>query len=107
MPRNEEPRSVREGSHHPGYKQVALNPQRLVQEDVGDDVLTQRPTYQSEAGWKNEAERPACIQTNKLRFLRPYQLKAIHQLQAAVRNGKNRFLFEIATGTGKTLLPPW
>ena len=88
-----------------GYQKVTPNPQRLGDERVGDDyiVLTQRPTYQSEAGWKNEAERPAYIQANKLRFLRPYQLKAIHQLQAAVRDGKDRFLFEMATGTGKTL----
>lgn len=88
-----------------GYKQVTPSPERLVDEQVADDyiVLTQRPTYQSEAGWKNEAERPAYIQANKLRFLRPYQLNAIHQLQAAVRGGKDRFLFEMATGTGKTL----
>lgn len=88
-----------------GYKQVIPNPDRLVNEQVAADyiVLTQRPTYQSEAGWKNEAERPAYIQANKLRFLRPYQLKAIHQLQSAVRGGKDRFLFEMATGTGKTL----
>ena len=88
-----------------GYKQVVPNPQRLIDEHVADDyiVLTQRPTYQAEAGWKNQAERPAYIQSNKLRFLRPYQLKAIHQLQAAVRAGKDRFLFEMATGTGKTL----
>lgn len=88
-----------------GYKQVTPNPARLVDELVADDyiVLSQRPTYQSEAGWKNEAERPAYVKTNKLRFLRPYQLKAIYQLQAAVRSGKDRFLFEMATGTGKTL----
>jgi type I restriction enzyme R subunit len=65
-----------------GYKQVRPNPQRLVEEPVGDDyiVLTQRPNYQSEAAWRNEAERPGYIQTHKLRFLRPYQLKAIHAL---------------------------
>ena len=46
---------------------------------MGEDyiVLTQRPNYQSEAGWRNEAERAGYIQANKLRFLRPYQLKAI------------------------------
>jgi len=88
-----------------GYKQVTPNPQRLVKELIEADyiALTQRPCYQSEAGWKNEDERPAYIQANKLRFLRPYQLKAIHRLQAAVRDGKDRFLFEMATGTGKTL----
>ncbi|MEZ5647365.1 MAG: DEAD/DEAH box helicase family protein, partial [Alphaproteobacteria bacterium] len=81
------------------------NPQALIEEQVGDDyiVLTQRPSYASEAAWKNEAERSGYIQTNKLRFLRPYQLKAIYALQRAVKDGKDRFLFEMATGTGKTL----
>ncbi|MBN1918432.1 MAG: DEAD/DEAH box helicase family protein [Verrucomicrobia bacterium] len=88
-----------------GYKQVTPNPQRLIEDLVGDNyiVLTQRPNYQSEAAWQNEAERPGYIQANKLRFLRPYQLKAIHALQRAVKDGKDRFLFEMATGTGKTL----
>ena len=88
-----------------GYQKVSPNPQRLIEAQVGDDyiVLTQRPSYQSEAAWRNEAERPGYIQANKLRFLRPYQLKAIHALQRAVKDGKDRFLFEMATGTGKTL----
>jgi len=88
-----------------GYQQVTPNPQRLVSDIVDDDyiVLTQRPNYQSEAAWRNEAERPGYIIANKLRFLRPYQLKAIHALQRAVKDGKDRFLFEMATGTGKTL----
>jgi type I restriction enzyme R subunit len=88
-----------------GYQQVTPNPQRLVEDQVSDDyiVLTQRPNYQSEAAWRNEAERPGYIQANKLRFLRPYQLKAIHALQRDLKDGKDRFLFEMATGTGKTL----
>ena len=88
-----------------GYQKITPNPQRLIEDQVGEDyiVRTQRPNYQSEAGWRNEAERPGYIQANKLRFLRPYQLKAIHSLQAAVGEGKDRFLFEMATGTGKTL----
>jgi type I restriction enzyme R subunit len=88
-----------------GYRRVTPNPQRLVTEQVEDDyiVLTLRPGYQAEAGWKNDDERPGYIQANKLRFLRPYQLKAIRSLQSAVKDGKDRFLFEMATGTGKTL----
>ncbi|MBX2997126.1 MAG: DEAD/DEAH box helicase family protein [Caldilineaceae bacterium] len=87
-----------------GYQRVTPDLQRLIKEDVGADyvVLTQRPGYASEVAWKNEAERPGFIQTNKLRFLRPYQLKAIHALQQAVKDDKDRFLFEMATGTGKT-----
>ena len=88
-----------------GYQKTAPNPQRLVDERVSDGyiVLTQRPNYASEAAWKNEAERPSFIHANKLRFLRPYQLQAVHALQRAVKDGKDRFLFEMATGTGKTL----
>lgn len=66
-------------------------------------VLTQHPNYQSAAAWKNKAERADYIQSNKLRFLRPYQLEAVQAIQRAVQEGKDRFLFEMATGTGKTL----
>ncbi len=88
------------------YNKVRPNPQRLVDEPVSEDyiVLTLRPNYASEAAWTNEAERPAFIKSNKLSFLRPYQLRAVHALQRAVKDGKDRFLFEMATGTGKTLV---
>jgi len=88
-----------------GYQKVKPDPQRLIDESIGDDyiALTQHPNYRSDAGWRNEAERPAYIKTNKLHFLRPYQLRAVHALQHAVKDGHDRFLFEMATGTGKTL----
>jgi len=88
-----------------GFHKVTPDPRRLITEQVDSDyiVLTQRPHYQSDAAWKNETERPGYIQANKLRFLRPYQLKAVRALQAAVKEGNARFLFEMATGTGKTL----
>ncbi len=88
------------------YQQVTPNPQRLVDEPVNADyiVLTQRFNYAAEAAWLNEAERPAFIRDNGLRFLRPYQERAVHALQRAVAEGKDRFLFEMATGTGKTLV---
>ncbi len=88
-----------------GYQKVTPDPQRLIGESVGADYIvhTQRPNYQAEAAWRNEAEQPAYIKANKLRFLRPYQLRAIERVQAAVAEGKERFLLEMATGTGKTL----
>ena len=88
-----------------GFQKTVPNPNRLVQESVADDyiVLTQRPGYASEAAWKTPAERLGFIERNGLRLLRPYQRKAICALQAAVKDGKDRFLFEMATGTGKTL----
>ena len=88
-----------------GYRRVEPDPRRLVAETVRDDyiVLSQRPGYEAEAAWRNEAERPAFKQAHKLRFLRAYQLRAVHALQRAVKNRQDRFLFEMATGTGKTL----
>ena len=87
------------------YRKITPNPQRLITEQVSEDyiALTHRPHYASEAAWKNEAERPGFIKANNLRFLRAYQLRAIHALQRAVKAGGDRFLFEMATGTGKTL----
>jgi type I restriction enzyme R subunit len=88
-----------------GFQKAAPNTAKLTSEKVAEDyvVLTQRPGYAVEAAWKNEAERPGFITSNNLRFLRPYQLKAIHAIQQAVSKGNDRFLLEMATGTGKTL----
>ena len=88
-----------------GYSKVKPNPQRLIDEHINDDyiVLSQRPNYASEAAWKNQDERPGFVKSNNLRFLRTYQLRAVHALQLAVKGGTDRFLFEMATGTGKTL----
>lgn len=88
-----------------GYQKTVPNPKRLIEDVIEDDyiVLTQRPGYAAEAAWKNEAERTRFIEMNGLRFLRPYQKSAICALQSAVKEGKDRFLFEMATGTGKTL----
>ena len=87
------------------YSQYEPNPKRLTDKEVGADfiVLSQRPTYQSEAAYQNENERSGFIREHKLRFLRTYQLNAVHALQKAVREDGDRFLFEMATGTGKTL----
>ena len=88
-----------------GYHAFQPNPRRLIVEPVGKDyiALTQRPHYASEAGWNNAAERDEFIQKNKLRFLRDYQKRAVSAIQDAVAEGHSRFLFEMATGTGKTL----
>ncbi len=88
-----------------GYHRFQPNPDRLITEMVSKDyiVLTLLPGYADEAGWKNSEERPAFIEKNRLRFLRDYQKRAVHSVQDAVAEGKSRFLFEMATGTGKTL----
>ena len=88
-----------------GYKKSTPDPKKLINEVIEREyiALTQRPKYASEAGWKNQTERAKFVEKNSLRFLREYQIQAIQEVQKAVSKGKERFLFEMATGTGKTL----
>ena len=88
-----------------GYQKTTPDPKRLIEEVVEDDyvVLTQRPSYATEAAWKNESERARFIELNGLRFLRLYQKKAIYAIQQGIKKGLDLFLLEMATGTGKTL----
>ncbi len=87
------------------FRAFMPNPEALVKEHLTDDyvALTQRPDYASDPRWNDPAQRAGYIKEAELKFLRPYQLRAVETLQAAVRQGKTRFLFEMATGTGKTL----
>jgi type I restriction enzyme R subunit len=50
------------------------------------------------------ADRAAVMVNKKIRLLRDYQVNGIRELQVAAAQGRDRFLFEMATGTGKTLL---
>ncbi len=88
-----------------GYRGFEPDTATLTGDKIDTDyiALTQLPTYASEAGWVNETERPVFIEKNRLRFLRKYQLKAVQSIQQEVSDGSSRFLFEMATGTGKTL----
>jgi type I restriction enzyme R subunit len=108
---------IRKGNPKPIYKFPSSeeigaikdwNPDRiaLAEEVVDEDyiVKVQMPDYAVRPEWKGSiAASKNFIWTNGLRFLRKYQLNAIVHLQKAVAQGKDRFLFEMATGTGKTL----
>jgi type I restriction enzyme, R subunit len=87
-------------------EQFKPNFKQLSNEKIEADyiVLTQKPGYKSDPRWANEAERGSLIENEALKFLRPYQLNAIYALQESARNGNDRYLFEMATGTGKTLV---
>jgi type I restriction enzyme R subunit len=89
-----------------GYQIFQPNPEALVREVINSDyiVLTQKPDYQRDPAWQSKNQRSDYISANKLPFLRPYQLKAVQSVQGAVKDKKGRFLFEMATGTGKTLI---
>lgn len=88
-----------------GYEKFQPDPQRLVSEDVTLDYIarTQMPQYDAEAGWKDESLRQGFVEKHRLRFMRSYQQRAAQSIQRAVKAGATRFLFEMATGTGKTL----
>lgn len=59
-----------------------------------------------DANWlRYTADERAAVRRNRdIRELRDYQLAAVHALQKAALAGRSRFLFEMATGTGKTLV---
>ncbi|HNQ69595.1 MAG TPA: DEAD/DEAH box helicase family protein, partial [Bacteroidales bacterium] len=89
-----------------GYSTFKPERNNLVTESIAEDyiVLTQKPDYKSDPSYTNEQSKKSYIEVNKLRFLRKYQIKAVKSIQSAVKAGKDRFLFEMATGTGKTLV---
>lgn len=79
---------------------------KLINEVVNENyiALTQDPDHETDPSYINESTRKEFILSKKLRFLRKYQLEAVRSIQEAVKKGKVRFLFEMATGTGKTLV---
>lgn len=88
------------------FEQFKPNPKRLVDEKVDDDyiVLTQKADYRSDPRWVDETQQQNLIEAEVLKFLRPYQLHAIKSLQESTAKNNDRYLFEMATGTGKTLV---
>jgi type I restriction enzyme R subunit len=79
---------------------------RLADEEVNADyiALTQNPNFKDDPRYQDEETRIKYLWDEGLRILRPYQLKSIHALQKSAESGNDRFLFEMATGTGKTLI---
>jgi len=74
-------------------------------DEIGDDyiALSQMPDYANKPEYIDESTREEFIFSNGLRFLRKYQLEALLTIQKGVQDGSERFLLEMATGTGKTL----
>ena len=87
-------------------EQFKPNPKQLAEERVGNDyiVLTQKADYQSDPRWLDEGQHQSLIDVEGLKFLRSYQLRAIQSLQESASQNRDRYLFEMATGTGKTLV---
>ncbi len=87
------------------YCSFTPNKKRLINESCHVDyiALTQAPSYATDPEYCNEATRGDYFDRTGVRIMRNYQLRAVKSIQAAVKEGATRFLFEMATGTGKTL----
>lgn len=81
------------------------NPEELATTPVDENyiVASQMPEFAKDPAFNDSTTRPDFLRKHNLKQLRPYQVQAIKALQDAAREEKKRFLFEMATGTGKTL----
>lgn len=81
------------------------NIKSLIDDELSNDfvVLTQYPNYKSDPDYLRGGITEEFTKKYKLRFLRPYQLNALKSIRNSAQDGNNRFLLEMATGTGKTI----
>lgn len=95
----------------PSYQSIkeskALNadPAKLYNENIDEGYIgvIKYPAYKDAPEYIDPETRTAFLSDHGIRLLRPYQVGALKALQKAVKAGNQRFLFEMATGTGKTL----
>ena len=78
------------------------DPQKLVEVKLDENYIA----VSQDANWLNypAAQRDTVRLDQNIKLLRDYQVAAAAALQKSYGKGNNRFLFEMATGTGKTLL---
>ena len=86
---------------------TALNadPARLYNEEITPDYIAvvREPRYAESPEYQDLDTRPQFLKEHGLRMLRKYQVNALKAMQESAKAGNQRFLFEMATGTGKTL----
>ena len=88
------------------YQEFKPDRKALFNERVEKDyiAITQYPTYRNDPRWQDKKLKESFIEEADLKFLREYQQKAVFALQKSAQKGNDRYLFEMATGTGKTLV---
>ena len=88
------------------YWEYEPDPKELTQIEIDDNYVmeTQSANYATDPDYLDMTKRPEFIRKHDLAKLRQYQVQAIRALQQSVNDGNRRFLFEMATGTGKTLI---
>ncbi|MDP8220952.1 MAG: DEAD/DEAH box helicase family protein [Candidatus Stygibacter frigidus] len=89
-----------------GYKKVKPDVNKLIDLEVNKIFIleSQDADYAKRPEWLDLDKRDEYLESNKYRLLRDYQVDAVKSVQYAVKYGESRFLFEMATGTGKTLI---
>ena len=95
---------TQEALKHTSQFQPNIN--KLYEEPVNEDyiAISQKPDLVQDPDWSSSVDKKPLVEQYGVRILRPYQLKAIQSLQKSAKAGNKRFLFEMATGTGKTLI---
>ena len=88
------------------YEKYNPNPQELTQTIIDENYIveSQMPRFLKNPAFQDESTRANFLKKNNLKQLRPYQVQAIKALQQATQSSNQRYLFEMATGTGKTLV---
>ena len=88
------------------HQKYAPNPEELASIPVDENyiIASQFPEFSKDPDFLSDDRRKAFLSKNSLKQMRPYQVQALHAIQNAAKEGSQRFLFEMATGTGKTLI---
>ena len=88
------------------YEEYKPDPQALVSEKVDENFIlaSQYPKFASDPDFQDEKKRKTFLKKNNFIQMRPYGVDAVHALQKEASEGNQRFLFEMATGSGKTLI---
>lgn len=88
------------------YESYEPNPAELASTVVDENYIisTQMPKFSNDPDFQDSAKTKDFLKRNNLKQMRPYQVQALKSIQSAAKEGKQRFLFEMATGTGKTLI---
>ncbi len=87
------------------FESYTPNPKELADTLVDESYIisSQMPGFENDPAFQDDTKRDEFLRANNLKQMRPYQVEAIKAIQSSALQGNTRFLFEMATGTGKTL----
>jgi type I restriction enzyme R subunit len=88
------------------HQKYTPNPDELASTVVDENyiIATQYPNYAKDPDFQDPKKLASFLKKNNLKQMRPYQVEALRAIQESAKKGSQRYLFEMATGTGKTLI---